>query len=288
MNELGSQISLYRKNVNMTQEELADRLGVTPQAVSKWERGMSLPDVTLLAQLCRILHCSSDSVLGIQGGDYPEARDAENGQNPFELPFRETMRTLRDCQEPLALIFGKDLTRIFTEGLGGNYTNAITACRERLALGGILMPILRIRDEMQLAPQEFMILAYHRILYRETMAQIDESTLSHMMDALYDTVLKNYDYILNRDLVRALVNNLSETYPALISGVVPEKISYGLLQSILKGLLQRGDLPCHLIKIVETAEDLLTADPSIGLDALISGIASEIEREDNYSVVMHR
>ncbi len=284
MNELGSQISLYRQNVNMTQEELADRLGVTPQAVSKWERGMSLPDVTLLAQLCRILHCSSDSILGIQGGDYPEAQEAENGQNPFELPFR----TLRDCQEPLALIFGKDLIRIFTEELGGNYINAIVACRERLALGGILMPILRIRDEMQLAPKEFMILAYHRILYRETMAQIDESTLSHMMDALYDTVSKNYDYILNRDLVRTLVDNLSETYPALITGVVPEKISYGLLQNILKGLLQRGDFPCHLIKIIETAEDLLTADPSIGLSSLISGIASEIEREDNYSVVMHR
>ena len=37
----------------MTQEELAGRIGVTPQALSKWERGQSLPDVSLLTDLVR-------------------------------------------------------------------------------------------------------------------------------------------------------------------------------------------------------------------------------------------
>lgn len=66
MNSLGNQISFYRQNQNMTQDELASRLGITPQAVSKWERGISLPDATFLQSLCQILHCSADALLGTQ------------------------------------------------------------------------------------------------------------------------------------------------------------------------------------------------------------------------------
>ena len=40
-----SRLSMFRQNKNMTQEELAERMGVTPQALSKWERGQTLPDI---------------------------------------------------------------------------------------------------------------------------------------------------------------------------------------------------------------------------------------------------
>lgn len=52
----------------MTQAELAERLNVTPQSVSNWERGESLPNVELLPDLSNILHCSVDSVLSGGGG----------------------------------------------------------------------------------------------------------------------------------------------------------------------------------------------------------------------------
>ena len=45
---LGTQIALLRKNHSITQEALAQRLGVTNQAVSKWESGQSCPDIALL------------------------------------------------------------------------------------------------------------------------------------------------------------------------------------------------------------------------------------------------
>ena len=45
---LGSRIAELRRKKNMTQEELAAELGVTPQAVSKWENDLSCPDITLL------------------------------------------------------------------------------------------------------------------------------------------------------------------------------------------------------------------------------------------------
>ena len=44
-NCIGDKISEYRQNKGLTQEELAGKIGVTPQALSKWERGQSLPDV---------------------------------------------------------------------------------------------------------------------------------------------------------------------------------------------------------------------------------------------------
>ena len=43
----GKKILSIRQNANLTQEELALRMGVTPQAISKWERGDSMPDIPL-------------------------------------------------------------------------------------------------------------------------------------------------------------------------------------------------------------------------------------------------
>ena len=64
MNEsIGNRISKYRKEKGMTQEELAAKLGVSSQAVSKWENDASCPDISLLPQLCRILGISSDELL---------------------------------------------------------------------------------------------------------------------------------------------------------------------------------------------------------------------------------
>ena len=49
----------------MTQERLAETVGVSPQAVSKWEVGSASPDLFLFAPMCRVLGCTSDELLGI-------------------------------------------------------------------------------------------------------------------------------------------------------------------------------------------------------------------------------
>ena len=61
---LGSNIKVYRKNKGITQEELSSLLNVTPQAVSKWESGASLPDVSMLVPLAQIFGVSTDVLLG--------------------------------------------------------------------------------------------------------------------------------------------------------------------------------------------------------------------------------
>ena len=54
----GRLIAACRKEQNLTQKELASRLMVTEQAVSKWERGLNFPDMALLEPLCRELNIS--------------------------------------------------------------------------------------------------------------------------------------------------------------------------------------------------------------------------------------
>lgn len=63
MNAIGKYIQDGRKHYNMTQAELANKLGVSPQSVSNWERGESVPDVALLPDLAQVLHCSVDAIL---------------------------------------------------------------------------------------------------------------------------------------------------------------------------------------------------------------------------------
>lgn len=63
---LGKTIRKYRKIKNLTQEEMAGRLGVTAPAVNKWENENSYPDITLLAPIARLLDISLDTLLSFR------------------------------------------------------------------------------------------------------------------------------------------------------------------------------------------------------------------------------
>ncbi len=64
MNDIGRLISKLRKEHNLTQVELADQLGISYQAVSNWERGDSMPDISKLSELATIFNVSIDELLG--------------------------------------------------------------------------------------------------------------------------------------------------------------------------------------------------------------------------------
>lgn len=63
---LNENISKYRKENKMTQEDLAEALGVTFAAVSKWERGLATPDLELIVQMANIFDVSVDCLVGYQ------------------------------------------------------------------------------------------------------------------------------------------------------------------------------------------------------------------------------
>lgn len=65
--KVGLQISELRKNKGLTQNDLGERLGVSFQAVSKWERGETLPDTAILPDLANVLETTVDYILS--GGE---------------------------------------------------------------------------------------------------------------------------------------------------------------------------------------------------------------------------
>jgi len=67
--KLARNISIYRKEKGLTQEQLAQILGVSFQAISKWENAQTMPDISLLPQLSRTLEVSIDKLLGYAAQD---------------------------------------------------------------------------------------------------------------------------------------------------------------------------------------------------------------------------
>ena len=53
--KIGKFIAEKRKEEKLTQEQLAEKLNISKNAVSKWERGLNLPDVSIMQELCKIL-----------------------------------------------------------------------------------------------------------------------------------------------------------------------------------------------------------------------------------------
>ena len=61
--KIGSFIAACRKNKGLTQLQLADKLSITDKAISKWERGITMPDTAIMLQLCAILDISVNELL---------------------------------------------------------------------------------------------------------------------------------------------------------------------------------------------------------------------------------
>ena len=61
--KIGKYIAGKRKDLGMTQKQLAEKLGMSDKSVSKWERGVCLPDVSVYSELCQILGISINEFL---------------------------------------------------------------------------------------------------------------------------------------------------------------------------------------------------------------------------------
>ena len=102
-----------RKELGLTQEQAARRLGVSPAAVSKWESGQSLPDTPLFAPLARLLHTDLNTLLSFE----EEPDDARMAQllnetarllqaEGFEAAFAYAMDVLREYPSCDMLAYG--------------------------------------------------------------------------------------------------------------------------------------------------------------------------------------
>ena len=72
--KIGEFIALKRKEVNLTQADLAEKLGITDRAVSKWENGICMPDAGTIPELCKILKISVNDLFS---GEVVDMKDLE-------------------------------------------------------------------------------------------------------------------------------------------------------------------------------------------------------------------
>ncbi len=67
METFGQRFQKLRKSKNLTQEDIASKLNITPQSISKWENDLSAPDILVLPELAKILDVSLDELLTGKG-----------------------------------------------------------------------------------------------------------------------------------------------------------------------------------------------------------------------------
>lgn len=80
--KIGSFIAARRKTIGLTQQQLADEIGLTNKAVSKWETGQGMPDITLLPVLAEILGVKVDELLK---GELLENKPEGSGESGYTL-----------------------------------------------------------------------------------------------------------------------------------------------------------------------------------------------------------
>ncbi len=82
--KIGRFIAECRKKANLTQMQLAEKLGITDKAISKWERGVAMPDTSIMLELCDILSISVNELLSGEKIDM-ENNNQKNEQLLFDM-----------------------------------------------------------------------------------------------------------------------------------------------------------------------------------------------------------
>lgn len=275
--DFGEKISRSRQNAGLTQEELALRLGVTPQAVSRWERNQSMPDILLFSDLCRVLHVSADSLLETSHSNITGESDSRVQE--------EILKNLNRCNEPLEILAGMGLAEVWESE---RCTAWVAEQRKLLSQEGYLLPIVRIRDDCRLRDREFIITAFRRVLHDEDIEVIAENTWKSMIQTLGNVARVHYDSLLSRDMVKLLTDNLKQEYPTLIESTVPQKISYGLLTDVLKHFVRHKNSPAHLPQIIEVMDSRLREHPDAAAEELAAFVEKELIREDNVDIYLKK
>ncbi len=89
--KIGKFIAEHRKKKKLTQEQLAEKLGISDRAISKWERGLNMPDVSLMLELTSILGISVNELLS---GEIIEKKEFMNKaeENLLEMAKKEELQ----------------------------------------------------------------------------------------------------------------------------------------------------------------------------------------------------
>lgn len=131
----GERLKNYRKTKNFTQEELAAKINVSGQAVSKWEKGDCLPDVYNLKLLARLYRVSIDNLLDVENeGTEKVIETIKIGGAVFEI-----------IEKPEAILAGKIVYENEKMEIG-QALDAFDESQRQLAFNSVIDPVLPICD----------------------------------------------------------------------------------------------------------------------------------------------
>ena len=91
---IGGYIARKRKEQNLTQEQLAQQLGVSNKTISKWENGKCMPDYSIIQKLCDVIHVSLPELM--DGEDATPRRTLPGGRARWSIPGSTGKRWARD------------------------------------------------------------------------------------------------------------------------------------------------------------------------------------------------
>ena len=97
---IGSYIAQKRRALNLTQEQLAERLGVSNKTISKWENGKCMPDYSVIQKLCEALHVTLAELMDGKDSAEESDRTYDNEQ------ILDLIRHMQELEHQRQVLFG--------------------------------------------------------------------------------------------------------------------------------------------------------------------------------------
>lgn len=126
--QLGNNIAKFRKERGMTQDNLAELLSVSPQAVSKWENDVSYPDIEMLPKLANIFGISMDTLFSNPVTPETEFVEPENRKDPDKMLFKIRVKSQKgdtvSVNLPISLLKAIDFNNFVKNGKDADNNDA--------------------------------------------------------------------------------------------------------------------------------------------------------------------
>lgn len=136
LQQIGSYIARKRKEQGMTQESLARQLCVTNKAVSKWENGKCLPDLSHYDTLCKALDITLNELLAGRDIEAESFKEVSENNMKEALKSNEHLKSLKDiCIAILLLLIGRMLPLTQLKDVASDATQFIFGVSEGLSIG---------------------------------------------------------------------------------------------------------------------------------------------------------
>ena len=165
--EFSARLAALRRQKGLSQEQLAERIGVSRQAVSKWESAQCLPETETLAALCTALACSSDTLLF---GAAPAAKQGITAQR-LALPLSLALCSMGAVLF-LALLWVRQDARCWIFGCAFQITGiacwyalrGTESCCSFWRLGSFVLSVMPAAGLYLLFARPFILHVFHRAI----------------------------------------------------------------------------------------------------------------------------